>query len=154
LAFVPGRALLGAVTAWLIAEGDRTTASLLTSGKVSVSDALPLPPEASGELTELKGVEVLPAPLSLQSEKPKGADGDVPWWAQATAPAQRVDASSDEAERKRRDGVTLKRPEDDLFVYRSSPTADWTAFRPARRVRLRNWRPAPKQADASLFAIE
>lgn len=154
LAFVPGRALLGAVTAWLIAEGDRTTASLLTSGKVSVSDALPLPPEASGELTELKGVEVLPAPLSLQSEKPKGADGDVPWWAQATAPAQRLDAWSDEAERKRRDGVKLKRPEDDLFVYRSSPTADWTAFRPARRVRLRNGRPDPKQADASLFAIE
>ena len=43
LAFVPGRTLLGAVAAWLIAEGDRDTASLLTSGKVSVSDALPLP---------------------------------------------------------------------------------------------------------------
>lgn len=77
LSFVPGRTLLGAVAAWLIAEGDRETASLLTSGKVSVSDALPLPHAPS----KLEGVEVLPAPLSLQSKKPtepKGAAGGGP----------------------------------------------------------------------------
>jgi hypothetical protein len=142
LAFVPGRTLLGAVAAWLIAEGDRETASLLTSGKVSVSDALPLP-EAP---TKLDGVEVLPAPLSLQSEKPKGAAGDVPWWAQSTAPTRRFDAWS--VQKK------LKRPEDDLFVYRASASDAWTTFRPARRVRLRNGRPDPQQSDASLFAIE
>lgn len=142
LAFVPGRTLLGAVAAWLIAEGDRDTAALLTSGKVSVSDALPLP-----ELpTTLDGIEVLPAPLSLQSEKPKGVAGDVPWWAQPTAPTKRIDAWGVEEK--------LKRPEDDLFVYRASASAAWTSFRPARRVRLRNGRPDPKQADASLFAIE
>lgn len=142
LAFVPGRTLLGAVAAWLIAEGDRDTASLLTSGKVSVSDALPLP-----ELpTTLDGIEVLPAPLSLQSEKPKGAAGDVPWWAQPTAPAKRLDAWGANEE--------LKRPEDDLFVYRASASEAWNSFRPARRVRLRNGRPDSKQADTSLFAIE
>lgn len=142
LAFVPGRTLLGAVAAWLIAEGDRDTASLLTSGKVSVSDALPLP-ESS---TTLDGIEVLPAPLSLQSEKPRGAAGDVPWWAQPTAPTKRIDAWGTKEK--------LKRPEDDLFVYRPSASEAWTSFRPARRVRLRNGRPDPKQADASLFAIE
>ena len=142
LAFVPGRTLLGAVAAWLIAEGDRDTASLLTSGKVSVSDALPLPSAP----TKLDGPEVLPAPLSLQSEKPKGAAGDVPWWAQPNAPTKRLDAWG--AKEK------LKRPEDDLFVYRASANEVWTTFRPARRVRLRNGRPDPKQADASLFAIE
>jgi len=142
LAFVPGRTLLGAVAAWLIAEGDRDTASLLTSGKVSVSDALPLPSAP----TKLDGLEVLPAPLSLQSEKPKGAAGDVPWWAQPNAPTKRLDAWG--AKEK------LKRPEDDLFVYRASANEVWTTFRPARRVRLRNGRPDPKQADASLFAIE
>jgi len=142
LAFVPGRTLLGAVAAWLIAEGDRDTASLLTSGKVSVSDALPLPYSPS----TLERVEVLPAPLWLQSEKPKGAVGDVPWWAQKAAPTMRVDARS--AKEK------LKRPEDDLFVFRESANAAWTTFHPARRVRLRNGRPDPKQADASLFAIE
>ncbi len=89
---------------------------------------------------------MLPAPLSLQSEKPKGAAGDVPWWAQTTAPTKRLDAWS--AKEK------LKRPEDDLFVFRESASAAWTTFRPARRVRLRNGRPDPKQADASLFAIE
>jgi len=149
-AFIPGRALLGAIAAWLIAEGDRTTASLFTSGKISVSDALPLP-EKPGIL---EGVEVLPAPLSLQSEKPKDTVGDVPWWAQPTTPTKRLDTWSDEAERMRHDGLKLRRPEDDLFVYRSSPSEAWATFRPARRVRLRNGRPNPKQVDASLFAIE
>ncbi|MBK8263585.1 MAG: hypothetical protein IPK80_19890 [Nannocystis sp.] len=142
LAFVPGRTLLGAVAAWLIAEGDHATATLLTSGKVSVSDALPLPHAPA----RLDGVEVLPAPLSLLSEKPEGAAGDLPWWAQPTAPTKRLDGWSAEAK--------LKRPEDDLFVYRENASSAWTTFRPARRVRLRNGRPDPKQADASLFAIE
>jgi hypothetical protein len=142
LAFVPGRTLLGAVAAWLIAEGDRETAALLTSGKVSVSDALPLPHAPA----KLDGVEVLPAPLSLQSEKPKGAAGDLPWWAQPTAPTKRLDGWGAKAK--------LKRPEDDLFVYRENANSAWTTFRPARRVRLRNGRPDPTQADASLFAIE
>lgn len=142
LAFVPGRTLLGAIAAWLIAEGDRESASLLTSGKVAVSDALPLPhPPAS-----LTDTEVLPAPLSLQSEKPHGAKGDVPWWAQSTAPIKRLDAW-DKKEK-------LKRPGDDLFVYRENTNSAWTSFRPARRVRLRNGRPDPTQAEPSLFAIE
>jgi hypothetical protein len=142
LAFVPGRTLLGALAAWLITEGDRDTASLLTSGKVAVSDALPLPQAPS----KLDGVEVLPAPLSLQSEKPKGAAGELPWWAQPIATTKRLDAWG--AKEK------LKRPEDDLFVYREGANGPWVTFRPARRVRLRNGRPDPKQADASLFAIE
>ncbi len=142
LAFVPGRTLLGAVAAWLIGEDARDAASLLTSGKVSVSDALPLPSAP----TQLKGAEVLPAPLTLQSEKPQGATGEIPWWAQPAAPTRRLDAWSTTAK--------LKRPEDDLFVFRPSATTPWTTFRPARRVRLRNGRPDAKQPDASLFTIE
>jgi len=145
LAFAPGRALLGAMAAWLIAEGDRNTASLLIAGKVSVTDALPLP-HAPSTLADL---EVLPAPLSLQSEKPKGAAGDLPWWAHEAGPTKRLDAWS-----QPKDAPKLKRPEDDLFVCRESKNAAWTAFRPARRVRLRNGRPNPTQVDASLFAIE
>jgi hypothetical protein len=150
LAFVPGRTLLGAIAAWLIAEGERDTASLLTSGQVSVSDALPVPQAPANLAT----TEVLPAPLSLHNEKPKGTAGDVPWWAQTSTPAPRLDAWSAEAEKRKQNGVKLKRPEDDLFVYRASANDAWTAFRPARRVRLRNGRPNPKQPDASLFAIE
>jgi hypothetical protein len=142
LAFVPGRTLLGALAAWLIAEGDREAAAVLTSGRVSVSDALPLPHVPS----KLDGVEVLPAPLSLQSEKPKGAAGDVPWWAQPTAPTNRLNVWDAKGK--------LKRPDDDLFVFRENANAAWTTFRPARRVRLRSGRPDPKQTDASLFAIE
>jgi len=150
LAFVPGRALLGSIASWLIAEGDRHTASLLTSGKISVSDALPLPREQE----KLDGVAVLPAPLSLQSKKPKGAADEIPWWAQTIAPTKRLDSFSEEAESVRKDGTKLKRPEDDLFVYRGSEDEAWTAFKPARRVRLRNGRPDARQADPSLFAIE
>ena len=80
-----------------------------------------------------------------KSEKPKGAAGDVPWWAQPIAPTKRRDAWGTKEK--------LKRPEDDLFVSREGERAPWTTFRPARRVRLRNGRPDPKQADASLFAI-
>lgn len=141
-AFVPGRALLGAVAAWLIAEGERDTASLLTAGRVSVTDALPLLERPH----KLESIEILPAPLSLQSEKPKGSGGQAPWWAQAQIATRRLDAWSVQDK--------LKRPEDDLFVYRAAPSDAWTVFRPARRVRLRNGRPDPKQVEASLFAIE
>ena len=141
-AFAPGRALLGSIAAWLIAEGDRDTAALFTSGRISVSDALPLPQRPA----HLESVEVLPAPLSLHSEKPKGSAGEEPWWTQAKAAVRRLDAWSTQEK--------LVRPEDDLFVYRGAASDAWTAFRPARRVRLRNGRPDPRQADASLFAIE
>jgi hypothetical protein len=142
LAFVPGRTLLGAVAAWLIAAGETEAAALLTSGKVAVSDALPLPHRPE----KLDSLEVLPAPLSLQSEKPKGAVGDLPWWVQQTEPTRRLDTW--DAKEK------LKRPEDDLFVYRENASSEWTTYRPARRVRLRNGRPEPKQVEPSLFAIE
>jgi hypothetical protein len=142
LAFVPGRTLLGAVAAWLIVVGDRETASLLTSGRVSVSDALPLPQIPAN----IQEVEVLPAPLSLQSVKPKGSAGDLPWWARATNTTRRFDALNSSAK--------LKRPANDLFVYRATPNEPWTAYRPLRRVRLLNGRPDSKQAEASLFAIE
>ncbi len=142
LAFVPGRALQGALASWLREAGKHAVASLLTSGHISVSDALPLPVAPA----DLKAVEVLPAPLSLQSEKPKGSAGPVPWWAQPKVAVKMIDAWTTTEK--------LKRPEDDLFVYRAHVNADWIAFRPALRVRLRNGRPDPRQPKPSLFAVE
>lgn len=145
LPFVPGRTLLGALAGWLIEEGDRDTASLLLAGEASVSDALPIPAEPA----RLSKAEVLPAPLSLQSEKPAGVGGSVPWWALAPRPARRLDAAAE------RSGPRLKRPEPDLFLFRPDATAPWTAHRPFLRVRLRNGRPdGPQQPDPSLFAVE
>jgi hypothetical protein len=145
LSFIPGRTLLGAIAGWLIAEGHRDVATLLVGGRVTVSDALPVPRAPQ----HLSNAEVLPAPLSLQSEKPKEATGPVPWWARARAATRRLDARSDDAK-----DVKLKRPEDDLFVYRAAPSEPWETFRPSLRVRLRNGRPDPTQSDAFLFAIE
>lgn len=145
LAFVPGRALLGALASWLMTHGRQDAATLLVNGRVSVSDALPTPRVPD----RLSAAEVVPAPLSLQSVKPSGASGPVPWWAQPPAAVRRRDSHSPEAQE-----LKLKRPEDDLFVYRAGAGEPWTAFRPQLRVRLRNGRPDPRQADPALFAIE
>jgi len=143
LSYVPGRTLLGALAAWLIAEGDRESAARFTAGHVSVSDALPLPATPPARIDS---VEVLPAPLSLQSQKPEGFAGEGPWWAQPSTVTQRRDALSTTEK--------LRRPEDDLFVIRTAPDEPWTSYCPKRRVRLRNGRPDPQQADTSLFAVE
>ncbi len=145
LAYLPGRTLLGALAAWLIGEGQGDEARLLTGGKVSVSDALPLPREPA----RLNAAEVLPAPLTLQSEKAPGSAGELPWWAQPIVPTRRLDAWTQGDDKPK-----LKRPDDDLFLFRESANDEWTTYRPARRVRLRNGRPDPSQIDPSLFAIE
>jgi len=149
LTFVPGRALLGAMASWLIADGRPDAATLLVNGRVSVSDALPVPyaPKI------LPAAEVLAAPLSLRNEKPAGSEGPDPWWALPPTVVQRFDSRSPEAQELRLKR-SLKRPEHDLFVYRSAPAEPWVAFRPRLRVRLRNGRPNPNQPDPSLFAIE
>ena len=145
LAFIPGRALLGALAGWLIADGHRDAASLFVEGRVSVSDALPVPQVP----VRLSDAEVLPAPLALQHEKSAGAEGSGPWWARPAIGTRHVDVRGGEVDRGK-----LKRPASDLFVYRASRAESWTTFRPERRVRLRNGRPDPRQADPSLFTIE
>jgi hypothetical protein len=147
--FVPGRSLLGAIADWLVAEERQDAATALVSGRVFATDALPLPDEP----TNLAAVEVSPAPLSLQSEKPPGAPGETPWWALRPLPPKRVDRRLAE-----REGVErlqkLKRPDPDLFVCREGSGSAWAVYRPFVRVRLRNGRPNPTQPDPSLFAIE
>jgi hypothetical protein len=116
-----------------------------------VSDALPLPDTPPSLAT----VEVSPAPLSLQSEKPLGVPGDTPWWALPTLPLRRVGAGIRERGTGAEDSAMprLKRPEPDLFVCLFGPSPPWTAYRPFLRVRLRNGRPDPDQPEPSLFAI-
>ena len=159
LSFVPGRTLLGALAGWLIAEGRKDAAKLLVDGQVAVSDALPI---QSGDFELARSpskLEVLPAPLALQSAKPSGATGAVPWWAQQTAPVHRVNAAQLRDKARQEDAAKkdaqpkLKRPEPDLFVQRYDG-GTWTTYRPETRVRLRNGRPDPKQEDPSLFAVE
>jgi len=141
-AYIPGRTLLGALAAWLIKEGATHEASMLTTGDVLVSDALP----TSDRPDDLTQVEVLPAPLSLQSEKPMGRGSKLPWWAAQKGPTQREDALASDGK--------LKRPESDLFLCRREAAKEWTAYRPVRGIQLRNGRPEPGQPEPSLFAIE
>lgn len=162
LAFVPGRALLGSLASWLLAEKQIAAAEFLVSERISVSDVLPLPPK-SLEGMKLEDLEVFPAPLSLQSVKPdsernsreragsKQEASECPWWSQSKAKARRLDSLALSKEDR---AVKLKRPEDDLFVYGLASNTSFATFRPARRVRLRNGRPRPNQAEPDLFAIE
>ena len=151
-AFVPGRSLLGALADWLLGENRRSAAALLVSGLVSVSDALPLCDDPTKRSVKLEAVEVIPAPLSLRSEKPSGTPGNTPWWAVPESPLQRVDQSLGKSENGER--LKLKRPEPDLFVCCLGLGSSWTAYRPRFRIRLRNGRPNPTQPDPSLFAVE
>jgi hypothetical protein len=153
LRFIPGRGLLGAIADWLLAGGRQEAASVVVSGAVSVSDALPLPEQPA----DLAAFDVTPAPLCLRGQKPPGASGNSPWWALRDSPLVRVDVSPKEAGDRsvtRQDEPKLKRPEVDLMVYRPAPKSSWTAYRPEVRVRLRNGRPDPNQADPSLFVVE
>jgi len=149
LPFIPGRSLLGALAEWLWADNEQDAATKLVSGRISVSDALPLPKQP----TDLAAVDVSPAPLSLRSEKPLGTSGETPWWALPDSPPRRVDQWLAE-NKDDQQAPKLKRPETDLFVCRLGPRSSWTAYRPFIRVRLRNGRPDPAQPDPSLFAIE
>jgi hypothetical protein len=145
LAFVPGRAVLGAIANWLIGEDRRDIANLFVDGRVSVGDALPLPEHPA----QLSTAEVLPAPLALYHEKPAGEAGAVPWWARSPQRARQLDVRH-----AARDSSKLRRPEPDLFVYRRDAREPWIPFRPQRRIRLRNGRPNPTQVEPMLFAIE
>ncbi|MDR0841865.1 MAG: hypothetical protein LBP68_00410, partial [Acidobacteriota bacterium] len=152
LAFIPGRAVLGAIVSWLLAKTEnRGVADLLVNGELLVSDALPLPVHPAS----LVQTEILPAPLSLQSRKPEGVTGAVPWWARSYAAAEQFDSGNDDVDRKvLAKELSLKRPEFDLFVFRSRSDKPWCAFRPDLQVRLRNGRSNPRQDDPDLFAIE
>jgi hypothetical protein len=153
LRFIPGRGLLGAIADWLLVEGQREAASVIVSGALSVSDALPLPEQPA----DLGAFDVTPAPLCLRSQKPPGASGNVPWWALRDSPPVRVEESPKEAREgsaTMQDEPKIKRPEPDLLVYRPAPKSPWTAYRPEVRVRLRNGRSDPNQTDPSLFAVE
>lgn len=150
LAYIPGRSILGSLANWLFNNGRDQAARMLVSGGISVGNALPLPNSfGSAAHSNLCSAEVLPAPLSLQSEKPKGPGGPVPWWAQPPVPLDRLDGLKQEYQDRK-----LKRPEADLFVFRKSPDDSWDAYRPQLLVRLRNGRPEPDQQDPSLFAVE
>ncbi|MBI3269239.1 MAG: hypothetical protein HYZ53_09475 [Planctomycetes bacterium] len=144
LPYLPGRTVAGALAAWLISEGNREAALGLMDGSLSVGDALPVP--EPGKDGRLCSIEVLPAPLALQSAKPAKSIGSAPWWAYVEPPPIRFNAAGHK-------GDKLKRPEPDLFVNRAGK-GPWSTLRPDIRVRLRNGRPDPKQPDPLLFAIE
>ena len=164
LAFIPGRTLAGSMAAWALTEGKTKIAELLTDGRLTISDALPVharlasagstsndPRQILPSAAMISRIETIPAPLCLQTEKPAGIEDGVPWWA---APSTVSRVNSDRDARTEDDKRKLKRPEDDRFLWRLTSDLPWIAFQPLRPVRLRSGRTDPTQSDPGLFATE
>lgn len=138
--FIRGQALRGALMAWAIGRG-----KMLDVETVYVGDALPLP----------KGLDVaatvMPIPLSILSEKPKGEKSSLPWWAGRSDQkmSDRLGAARDEQKEK------PKRPGAHEYLCRRERDSVWVRYVPEMNVRLRNQTPARGSGkDANLFSLE
>jgi hypothetical protein len=141
--FIRGQTLRGALMAWAIQNGRAEQAKLFEG--ISVGDALPLPKDC------LSAEQVLPIPLSILTDKPRGGDSAIPWWAAKTAETPAFDAFGDvpEAEEKR------KRPGAHDYLCRTTDVPHWQRYTPSMRVRLRNATPKRGSAeDTRLFSLE
>lgn len=141
--FIRGQTLRGALMAWAIHNGQADQARLFE--RISVGDALPLPEGCHG------AGQVIPIPLSILTDKPKGGDPVIPWWAGGGASSPVFDALGEmpEAEEKR------KRPGAHEYLCRAADSAPWQRYAPSMRVRLRNATPKRhSREDTQLFSLE
>jgi hypothetical protein len=141
--FIRGQTLRGALMAWAIHNGRADQVELFE--RVSVGDALPLPEGCQG------AEQVIPIPLSIMTEKPRGGDAAIPWWAAGAASSPVFDALGEMPE----SGEKRKRPGAHEYLCRTQDIPHWQRYRPTMRVRLRNATPKRDSLeDARLFSLE
>jgi hypothetical protein len=139
--FIRGQTLRGALIAWAIRSGQQEALGLFD--QVSIGDALPLPEGIAQAHT------VLPIPLSIQTQKPKGGDARLPWWAGDSSAASVFDSLDNEKQSE------TKRPGAHEYLCCSDKKIKWLRYRPAMRVRLRNATPEKgSKEEAELFSVE
>ncbi|MFB1490234.1 MULTISPECIES: RAMP superfamily CRISPR-associated protein [unclassified Thiocapsa] len=141
--FIRGQTLRGAFVAWAIHNGQADRTELFK--QVSVGDALPLPEGCGG------AEQVIPIPLSILTDKPKGGDPALPWWIGGGASSPVFDALGEvpEAEEKR------KRPGAHEYLCRTKDVPYWQRYTPSMQVRLRNATPKRSSTeDTRLFSLE
>lgn len=130
--------------AWAIQTG--RTDSLDLFKRLSVGDALPLPAGTTQAET------VLPIPLSILTEKPKGGDPIVPWWADGAAEPEAFDNLFRE---KNQEDEKPKRPGAHEYLCQVDANGKWLRYTPTMNVRLRNATPKRNsQGEAELFSLE
>jgi len=140
--FIRGQTLRGALIAWAIHSG-RTSAVPALSAP-SYGDALPLPKGLA------KAKAVLPIPLSILTEKPKGGVANLPWWAGGSPDPVAFDSLGPDREPN---GEKPKRPGEHEYLCHDGKT--WFRYSPELAVRLRNATPKrDSQDDAELFSLE
>ena len=90
-------------------------------------------------------IEAIPIPLDHDTRKPPAqVDAVWPWWGEKDPVTTKEDRKT-------------KRPKDTEFLYRASPSADWTRYAPELRVHLRNNTGDRKRRnlpDQSLYSAE
>jgi len=142
--FIRSQRLRAALIAWAIQTG--RTGCLELFKRLSVGDALPLPEGVSQAET------VLPIPLSILTEKPKGGDPSLPWWAGGSPDPVAFDSLFKDRDQK---GEKPKRPNAHKYLCRNGKDSPWLCYAPVMNMRLRNATPKRgSQADANLFSEE
>lgn len=142
--FIRGQTLRGALMAWAFQNGYAEPAQLFA--RIGVGDALPLPKDCKD------AEQVIPIPLSILTEKAKGGDSAIPWWAGRSDSPDTFDSLYKQQDK---DKEKPKRPGAHEYLCRSSSGTDWQRYSPTMRVRLRNATPQrDSKKDPQLFSLE
>lgn len=153
-AFIRGQTIRGSLFHWALSSGQQNALSMLELA--SFGDALPLPSEPT--LDSLATLQILPIPLSVMSGKPKGTQGQLPWWADDNAPA--APSHDALAPDPRPLGEKPKRPAANDFIFRRDKDSSWSRFSPLLRVHMRNQsadvytQPNDNKQETQLYSIE
>lgn len=145
--FIRGQSLRGSLMAWAITRKERREIEKLraTMARVSVGDALPLPMGVE------VAAEVLPLPLSIMTEKPRGGSERAPWWLQGASRVMFDALAAQRGQTKER----ARRPGSHEYLCRRAENGSWLRFRPEMNVTLRNQTPkSDTQSEAILFSVE
>ncbi|MBF0160056.1 MAG: hypothetical protein HQL58_11100 [Magnetococcales bacterium] len=142
--FIRGQVLRGALMAWAIENG-----SFPTLEGVSVGDALPLPQGVNS------ADRVLPIPLSILTEKPRGDDKRLPWWFKGGSIQAFDDLKNLERGQTTATGEKPKRPGAHEYLCRTD-NGPWWRYAPAMNVQLRNRTPkkSTSKDEPELFSME
>jgi hypothetical protein len=142
--FIRGQTLRGALMAWAIHTGRSDHLKLFE--QIAVGDALPLAKDCNS------AAQVLPIPLSILTDKPRGGDSQIPWWAGQSESPETLDSLCKQQDK---DKEKPKRPGAHEYLCRTTNSKQWQRYTPQLQVRLRNATPErDSTTDPQLFSLE
>jgi len=146
--YLPAKSLHGAMVNWAIESGWPGLANQFLGYEACVSAAYPVPSNLTDVV--IGQLRAVPIALGLQSPKPLGQVGDVPWWATDVSALALFDTLANTPEEK------LKRPSPHAYLYSKDSGKSWFQFNQSLSERLRNNAGSVlrKNSEQSLFSVE